>query len=142
MSNILCALGTELPPLDVQHQITTTDVLHDEVYSSLGLETSVKVEQEGVPLLVRDQENSLLRTRALHFVVLDDELLLQNLDGVQLLGTLRLSQHDLSEVTLTQNGKEVEVVQSYSLASSLRVCCRCDLLSLRFYRRRWRLLCG
>lgn len=130
--NILCAFGAELSSLDVQHEITTTNVLHDEVDSSLGLETGVEVQQKGVPLLVGNQEHPLLRTRALHFVILDNELLLQNLDGVQLLGSLGFSQHDLSKVSFTQHSKKVEMVQSYPLASALRVGCGRDLLSWHF----------
>lgn len=130
--NILCALGAELSSLNVQHEITTADVFHDEVNSSLGLEAGMQVQQKGMPLLVRNQEHSLLRTRALHFVVLDNELLFENLDGVQLLGGLGFSQHDLAKVTLAQHSKEVEVVQSYPLAGALCVGCRRNLLSWHF----------
>ena len=63
-------------------------------------------------LLVRDQEDTLLRSDALHFIVLDDELLFQHFDGVQLLRCLRLSQHDFTEVTFTKHCKEVEVVET------------------------------
>ena len=110
MGNVLCALQTKLASLNVQHQITTTDVLHDEVHTGLCLETGVKVQQEGVTFLVSNQENALLRLGALHFVILDNKFLLQHLDGVELLGALRLRQHDLTEVTLTKHSKEVEVV--------------------------------
>jgi len=56
----LSALRAELASLNVQHQVTTTDVLHDEVHTGLGLETSVQTQKERMPLLVRDQEDSLL----------------------------------------------------------------------------------
>ena len=101
MGDLLSSLSAELAPLDVQHQITTADVLHDEVDTSLCLETSVQAKQERVSLLVRNQEHSLLRTCALDFVILNDKLLLQDLDGVQLLCTLGFCQHDLTEVTLS-----------------------------------------
>lgn len=126
--NLLSALSTKLTPLNVQHQITTTDVLHHEVNSGLRLETSVQTKQEGMSLLVSDQENSLFRASALDFIVLDNELFLQDLDGVQLLRALGLSKHDLSEVTLSKNSEEVEVVQAYSSPSPLRVSRRCHLV--------------
>lgn len=47
-------------------------------------------------LLVGSLENTLLRAGAGHFIVLDNELLLQDLDGVESLSHLVLSQHDLS----------------------------------------------
>jgi hypothetical protein len=108
--NVLCALQTKLASLNVQHQITTTDVLHDKVHTGLCLETGVKVQQEGVAFLVGNQEDALLRLGALHFVILDNEFLLQHFDGIELLGALRLRQHDLTEVTLTKHSKEVEVI--------------------------------
>ena len=96
----------------MQHQITTTDVLHDEVDTGFGLETGVQVEKEGMTFLVCNQEHTLFGLGALYFIILDDEFLLQNLDGIQLAGALGFSQHDLSEVTLSENSKEVEVIQS------------------------------
>ena len=79
----LCALGTELASLNVQHQITTRHVLHDKVDAGLGLETGVQVCQEGVLLFVGNEEHALLRSSRLNFVVLDDEFFLEDLDGVQ-----------------------------------------------------------
>lgn len=57
--DLLSALGAELAALNVQHQVTTTDILHDEVDSGLSLETSMKVGQERMSLLVGDQEDTL-----------------------------------------------------------------------------------
>jgi hypothetical protein len=48
----LRALGAKLTTLDVQHQIATADVLHDKVYSGLGLEAGVEVGQEGMAFAV------------------------------------------------------------------------------------------
>jgi|SRR5690242_11178 len=122
MMYLLCSLGTELSSLDMQHQVSTADVLHDEVDSSFRLEAGMKVEQEGVPLFVGNQEHPLLRACAFNFVILDDELLLQHLNGVQLLRALGLCQHNLTKVTLSKDRKEIEVIQSYPSSSSLRVC--------------------
>ena len=65
----------------------------------------------------------------LDFVVVDDELLLQDLDSVQIAGLLLLRQHDLTEVTLTQDGEEVEVVEA-NLALARRGLLRGRLLHL------------
>jgi len=51
-------------------------------------------------LLVSNQKDALFRSSAFYFIVLNDELLLQDFDGVQLLRALGLSQHDLAEITL------------------------------------------
>jgi hypothetical protein len=71
-----------LTALNVQHKITTADILHHEINSGLGLETGVQVQQEWVAFLVGNQENTLFRLGALNFIVLNDELLLQNLNGI------------------------------------------------------------
>lgn len=70
---------------------------------------------------VGNQEDSLLRPDTLNLIVLNDELLLENFDGIEFASFLRLGQHDLTEVTLAKNSQEVEVVQSDALAGS-RVC--------------------
>lgn len=88
----------------------------------------MQVQQEWMSLLIRNQEDPLFRARAFDLVILDDELLLQDFDGVELLGTLSLSQHDLSEVALSENCQKVEMVQSYSLSSALGVRRRSDLI--------------
>lgn len=62
--------------------------------------------------LIGDQEDALLGFRAFHFIILDDEFLLQYFDCIKLLRALGLCQHDLTEVTLTKDSKEVEVIQS------------------------------
>lgn len=39
--DLLCPLEAELATLNVQHEITTTDILHDEIDTSFSLETSM-----------------------------------------------------------------------------------------------------
>jgi hypothetical protein len=129
---LLGTLSTKCTPLDMQHQISTTNVLHNKVHTSLCLETRMQAEQEGMSLLVRNQENSLLRARTLNLVILNDKLLLQHFDGVQLLRALGFCKHDLSKVTLSKNSKEVEVVEPYPPACALRVCRWSDLLGRLF----------
>lgn len=74
----------------MKHQVTTADILHDEIYTGLGLETSMQIEKEGMPLLVGDQEDTLLRLCALNLVIFDDKLLLQYLNSIELPGGLGL----------------------------------------------------
>lgn len=57
--HLLGALGTELSSLNMQHQIASTNVFHDEVNPSLRLETCVQVQQKWMAFLVGDQEHSL-----------------------------------------------------------------------------------
>ena len=58
----------------------------------------------------------------LNLVVVNDELLLEHLDRIQAVCLLLLRQHDLSEVTLTQHGKKIEIVQTNFPSSFLRSC--------------------
>ncbi len=48
----------------------------------------------------------------LDFIVIDDELLLQNLDRVQTVRSFLFSQHDLAEVSFPKDCEEVEVIES------------------------------
>ena len=54
----------ELLALNVQHEITTAHVLHNEVDTRLCLETRVQAKQEWVALLGRSKKDALLRTSA------------------------------------------------------------------------------
>ena len=54
----------ELFPLDMKHEISSRDVLHDEVDSSLGLETRVQVEEERMLPFGGGEEDSFLGLRA------------------------------------------------------------------------------
>jgi hypothetical protein len=55
-----------------------------------------------------------VRDSRLDLVVLNDELLLQHLDGVELVRRLLLRQHDLAKVPLAQHSQEVEVIEAYA----------------------------
>lgn len=98
--HLLSTLATKLSTLDVQHQVSPTNVLHDKIYPSLRLEACVQVQKERMPFFVGYQEDPLLRFRAFNFIVLDDEFFLENFDGIQLLGCLRLREHDFTKITL------------------------------------------
>lgn len=60
--------GVELSPprcklfaLDVEHEVSARDVLHDKVDASLGLETRVQSEEERMSLACSSEEDPLLR---------------------------------------------------------------------------------
>jgi hypothetical protein len=56
----------------------------------------------------------------LYLVVVNNEFLFQNLDGVEIIRLLLLCQHDFTKVTLPENCQKVEVVQAnLSLAGRL-----------------------
>lgn len=78
----------------------------------------MQIRQERMPLLVSNNKDALLRANALDFVILNNKLLLEHLDGVQFPRPLRLRQHDFTKVSFAQDGKEVEVVEADSLAST------------------------
>lgn len=126
---LLCSLGSKLTTLNVQHEVATTDILHDKVDPRLGLKTSMKVEQEWVAGLISDDEDISFRSCTLHFVVFDNKLFLQYFDSVQLLRGLGLCQHDLPEITLPQNSQEVEMVQADAPPGTLRSCINIDISS-------------
>ena len=70
----------------------------------------------------------------LDFIVVDDELFFQHFDGIQVVRLLLFGKHDFTEVTLTQDSKEVKVVQTdFPLSSASFL----DLLLLLLL---WRLL--
>ena len=74
--------------LDLKHEIAAIDVFHDEVETVHRLEAGVKVDKERWP--VAHGQNILLHHGTVDIVVLDNAILLQNLDGVQLVCALSL----------------------------------------------------
>ncbi len=77
---------------------------------------------------IRNKEHSLLGSNAFDFIVLDDEFLLENLNSIKTPGLLGFSQHDFTEVTLTKDSKEIEMVQPNTCPCS-GVGCRRQRLS-------------
>ena len=73
-----------------------------------SLEAGMKVNQEG--RFSRQSQNSLLNHGALHIIVLDDDVLLQNFDCVQLLSALSLGQHHLPEGSLAKNHQVIKIL--------------------------------
>jgi hypothetical protein len=103
----------------VEHEISTTNVLHDKIYSSLCLKTGVKIKQERMAFLVGNEENSLFRPYTFDFIIFDDEFLFENLDCIELLCRFGLSEHDLTKIAFSKNSKKVEMIESNTTACSL-----------------------
>eukprot|EP00042_Codosiga_hollandica_P054914 m.755144 g.755144 ORF g.755144 m.755144 type:complete len:424 (+) comp59009_c0_seq1:1115-2386(+) len=93
--------------LDLEHQITAVHVLHHKVETVGCLEARVQLRQEG--MLAGQLENALFRHCALDIVILDDHVLLQHLDGVNLIGALAFSKHDFAKAALAQHLDILEV---------------------------------
>ena len=72
----------------------------------------MKIEEEGMSFFISNQEDSFLSLRAFDLVILDDELFLQDLNSIELFGSLCLCKHDFTEVTFTKDSKKVEVLQA------------------------------
>lgn len=89
-----------------------------QVFTHHSLEAGVELREERrfVPL----RQHPLLHHGAFHVIVLDDHVLLQDLNGVQLLGGLHLGQHHFAEAAFPQQGQEVEVAQTQTLGVAQR----------------------
>ena len=72
-----------------------------------SLEARVHLDQEG--RFLRQCQHPLFNQRTLYVVVLNDDVLLEYFDGVQLVRSLPLGQHDFAEGSLAQHHQEVEV---------------------------------
>lgn len=113
---------SEMLLLDVEHEIASRDVLHDEVHPRLGLETGVKTKEEWMTFLSGRKEDSFLGLSAelsawptklgipFHLIIFDDKLLFQYLDRVEIATRLLFGQHDFPEVPFAQHREEIKVV--------------------------------
>lgn len=64
---------------------------------------------------MREREYTFLNHRAFHIVVLDNDVLLQDFDGVQLVGSLSLRQQDLELIRFRSRIRVVplEIVKTH-----------------------------
>ncbi len=81
---------------DMEHEVPAIDVLHDKEEVVPRLETGVEAGEER-RLLLQGKHFALVQS-ALHVILLDDEVLLQALDGVYFTGTLVFGQKHLHTV--------------------------------------------
>ena len=82
--------------LDLKHEISAVDVLHDKVEAIHRLETGMQLDEKG--RFGGQRQHVLLHQRTLNIIVLNDDVLLQNLDGVQFVGAFTFGQHHLRKM--------------------------------------------
>eukprot|EP00048_Salpingoeca_helianthica_P009916 m.142572 g.142572 ORF g.142572 m.142572 type:complete len:503 (+) comp14974_c15_seq5:472-1980(+) len=87
--------------LDLKQEIAAVDKLHDEEKLVFGLKARVKRHKKGV--FAGQRQHPLLGQRTLHIVVLHKHILLEHLDGKNLLCGLELGKHDLAKAALAQH---------------------------------------
>lgn len=102
---------------------TSIDVLHDEKQSLFGLEATVKCCEKR--MLGCQNQDALLRHRAINVVVLDNHVFLQHFDRVNFIRvSFSLGKHDLAEATFTQYFDEIEIVDAHSVSADSTFSCR------------------
>lgn len=79
--------------LDLEHEVTTVDILHDKVESVHGLEAGVELDKER--WLLWQCKHPFLHHRTLHVVILDYYVFLEYFYRVQLIRSFPLCKHNL-----------------------------------------------
>ena len=79
----------------------------------------MQVEEKGVALLIGNQENTLLRFRALDFIVFNNKFFFEHLDSIKFLGGLCLGEHDFPEISFSKDSKEVKMIEADSSGALL-----------------------
>jgi hypothetical protein len=95
--------------LEVEEELATIDVVHDEVELLARLERVVEVDEERVDELL---ENVLLGLGVLHLVALDNGLLVEHLHGVDLASVLLGDLDHFAERALANHLEQVKVVEA------------------------------
>jgi hypothetical protein len=99
--------------LYLEHEIATVDVYHDKVEPIHGLEAGMELDQKR--RLVRQGQDVLFHQRALDVVVLNDDVLLQDLDGVQLVRTFAFGQHHLVTFRPSSSFNVIDILSSVTV---------------------------
>jgi hypothetical protein len=120
----------ELFSLYVQHKVSTAYILHHKIHPRFCLEARMKTEKERMALASCHKEDTLFRActiiqmsvkcgaslmvrdSPLDFIIVDNELFLEHLDGKQPIRFLLLGEHDFAEKSFAQDCQEVEIVQA------------------------------
>ena len=106
--SVFCSSSIAYYLREVEVELPSVDVLGDEVEPVYGGEGVLELQQERVLGLL---QHVLLRERVRHLLLLDDDLLLQDLDGVQVVGRLLAAEDHLAERALAEGLDELEVFQ-------------------------------
>lgn len=81
--------------LYLEHEVTTIDVLHDKVKTVHRLEAGMQLDEER--WFAGQGQHMLLNQSAFNIIILDNDILLEDFDGVQFVGTFALGQHHLKK---------------------------------------------
>src|ERR1700738_431627 len=109
---VLCTPRFKTLPLDLQHQIPSGDILHNKINPRLRLKATMQIEQKRMTVFIRHKEPPFLTPRALNLIILHNKLLLEHLDRIQLPCLFGLCEHDLSEITFSQDSEEIEIFEA------------------------------
>lgn len=81
--------------LYLEHEVATVDVLHDKVEPVHRLEAGMQLDEEW--RLAGQGQNVFLHQSAFDVIVLDNDILLEDFDGVELVSSFALGQHHLEK---------------------------------------------
>mmetsp|Transcript_46424 Transcript_46424/g.61484 ORF Transcript_46424/g.61484 Transcript_46424/m.61484 type:complete len:245 (+) Transcript_46424:821-1555(+) len=98
---------------EMAEELTTLDKLHEEVDTVLVLEDILHVDEEGVVDLTQDV---FLELDVFHLLVLQNDILPDDLHGVELAGLRMLDEEDLAEGTLADKLTDLEIAERGLLA--------------------------
>ena len=87
--------------------LTSVGVFHDEVEAVHRLKAGVELDEEG--RLVGKGEHPLLGHDTVDVVVLDNDVLFQDLDGVQLFRVLAVGEEHFAKAALAEHHQQIEV---------------------------------
>jgi len=101
--------------LYLEHEVAAVDVLHDKVETVHRLEAGMQLDEEW--RLAGQCQDVFLHQSAFNVVVLDNDILLEDFDGVELVSSLALGQHHLEEKNKTKKKGDKEDCLRYSRLS-------------------------
>lgn len=79
--------------LYLEHEVTTVDVLHDKVETIHRLETGMQLDEEW--RLAGQCQDMFLHQSAFNVIILDNDILFEDFDGVELVSSFAFGQHHL-----------------------------------------------
>ena len=68
-----------------------------------------------------------------HFIVVDNKLFLQNFDRIQRISSLFLCKHDFTEIPLSKNSQEIEIIETHFPLANGGTLCRGHFLGCTNY---------
>lgn len=96
----------------MEKELSSIDVIHNEIQLVRSLEGVVEINEERMAELL---QNALLGAGVFEFVSLNNGLLVEDLHGVDLFSVFLSDLHDLSKASLSDDAKNVKVIDSHSV---------------------------